>query len=154
MTFRYKECLEKGLLRRIPASKDKATRSMKKAEQWLTEAKKTLKGKAFDSAVLTSYMVMFHSARAILFHDGYRERSHACIARYLEEMYHKKGKLEKKWVELLDHHREVRHINQYDLSFVCTDEEARNSLNSSSQFLNRMKELLKTLIKGNGRVEI
>lgn len=83
MAFRYKDCVEKGLLRKIPASYDKATQSISKAEKWLDEANKTLSGKAFDSSVLASYMVMFHSARAILFHDGYREKSHACVARYL-----------------------------------------------------------------------
>ena len=93
MAFRYKDCIEKGLLRKIPASSDKAKQSIKKAEKWLEEARKTLNGKAFDSSVLASYMVMFHSARAILFHDGYREKSHACVARYLEEKYVKTGEL-------------------------------------------------------------
>lgn len=146
MVFNYKECLEKGLLRKIPSSKDKAQRSIKKAEKWLEEAKKTFKSKAFASSVLASYIVMFHSARAILFYDGYRERSHACIARYLEGVHVKSKKLEKKWVELLDHYREIRHIDQYDLSFICTDDEAKNAIESSSQFLDRMRDLLKVLM--------
>ena len=78
MVFNYRNCIEQGLLRRIPPSKDKTSRSVKKAEKWL-EAKKTLKSKAFDSSVLGSYMVMFHSARAILFFDGYREKSHSLV---------------------------------------------------------------------------
>ena len=147
MAFKYKDCLEKGLLRKNPSSKDKALRSVTKAEKWLGEANKTFKSKAFDSSVLASYMVMFHSARAILFYDGYRERSHACIARYLEGVYVKNKKLEKKWVELLDHHREIRHIDQYDLSFICTDDEAKSAIESSSQFLDRMHDLLKSLMR-------
>lgn len=147
MAFKYKDCLEKRLLRKIPSSKDKGQRSIKKAEKWLEEAKKTFKGKAFDSSVLASYIVMFHSARAILFYDGYRERSHACIARYLEGVHVKSKKLEKKWVELLDHYREIRHADQYDLSFFCTDDEAKNAIESSSQFLDRMRDLLKVLMK-------
>jgi uncharacterized protein (UPF0332 family) len=142
MAFRYKDCIEKGLLRKIPASGDKAKQSIKKAEKWLDEANKTLNSKALDSSVLASYMVMFHSARAILFHDGYREKSHACVARYLEEKYVNTGKLEKKWIELLDYHREVRHVDQYDLSFFSTDEEAKKGIESSIKFLNRMKSLL------------
>jgi len=147
MAFRYKDCIEKGLLRKVPASSEKAKQSIKKAEKWLEEARKALNGKAFDSSVLASYMVMFHSARAILFHDGYREKSHACVARYLEEKYAKTGKLEKKWVELLDHHREVRHVNQYDLSFFSTDEEAGKAIESSVKFLERMKSLFNSLQK-------
>lgn len=147
MAFRYKNCIEKGLLRKIPASKDKAIRSINRAEKWIGEAQKAFKGRAFDSSVLASYMVMFHSARAILFYDGYREKSHACVARYLEEKYVKVGSLEKKWIELLDHHREIRHINQYDLSFFSTDKEAKEAFESSSQFLERMKLLLDSLKK-------
>ena len=147
MAFRYRDCIEKGLLRKIPASSGKAKQSIKKAEKWLDEANKTMNSKAFDSSVLASYMVMFHSARAILFHDGYREKSHACVARYLEEKYFKTGKLEKKWIELLDHNREVRHIDQYDLSFFSTDEEAKNAIESSIKFFNRMKSLFSSLLK-------
>ena len=117
MPFNYNDCMREGLLRKIPPSKDKATQSLKKAREWLKEAENSLKGDAFNSSILASYMVMFHAARTILFLDGFREKSHACVARYLEEKYVKTGKLDKKWMELLDHSREIRHDDQYDLSF-------------------------------------
>ncbi len=96
MPFRFKDCIEKGLLRKIPASEDNAVRSIKKAEGWFKEAERSYQSEAYDSSVLSSYMVMFHSARAILFLDGYREKSHACIARYLEDNYVAGKKLEKR----------------------------------------------------------
>jgi uncharacterized protein (UPF0332 family) len=147
MQLRFKDCIEKGLLRKLPASEDNAVRSITKAESWLKEAEKSFQGEAYDSSVLSSYLAMFHSARAILFLDGYREKSHTCVARYLEEQYVSKKKLEKKWVELLDHHREIRHNDQYDLSFYSSDEEAKEAFESAGQFLQRMKYLLNTLKK-------
>jgi len=147
MPLKFKDCIEKGLLRKIPASEDNALRSLNKAERWLNEAEKSFQGEAYDSSVLSSYLAMFHSARAILFLDGYREKSHVCVARYLEEHYANKKKLEKKWVELLDHHREIRHDDQYDLSFYSSDEEAKEALESAGQFLQRMKHLLDSLKK-------
>lgn len=147
MVFSYDNCVKQGLLRKIPPSKDKAFRSIEKSEKWLKEAEKTLKSEAFNSSVLASYMVMFHSARAILFFDGFREKSHFCVARYLEEKYVKTGKLEKKWVELFDHHREIRHDDQYDLSFFSTKEEAEKALKSAKEFLSRMKQLLNLISK-------
>src|SRR3990170_7789945 len=147
MPLRFKNCIEKGLLRKIPASEDNAIRSINKAKHWLREAETTLQSEAYDSSVLSSYLAMFHSARAILFIDGYREKSHACVARYLEEQYVNKKKLEKKWVELLDHHREIRHDDQYDLSFYSSDEEAKEALESAEHFLQRMKHLLDYLKK-------
>jgi uncharacterized protein (UPF0332 family) len=147
MQLRFKDCIEKGLLKKLPASEDNAIRSINKAESWLKEAEKSFQGEAYDSSVLSSYLAMFHSARAILFLDGYREKSHACVARYLEEQYVSKKKLEKKWVELLDHHREIRHNDQYDLSFYSSDEEAKEAFESAGQFLQRMKHLFNTLKK-------
>ncbi len=147
MPLRFKNCIEKGLLRKIPASEDNAIRSINKAKHWLREAETTLQSEAYDSSVMSSYLVMFHSARAILFFDGYREKSHVCVARYLEEQYVNKKKLEKKWVELLDHHREIRHENQYDLSFFSTDEDTVNALEVAKQFFERMKLLIGTLKK-------
>lgn len=90
---------------------------------------------------------MFHSARAILFLDGYREKSHACVARYLEEQYVHKKKLEKRWVELLDHHREIRHEDKYDLSFFSSEGEAKEALKAAGHFFQRMKHLLDSLKK-------
>ena len=90
---------------------------------------------------------MFHAARTILFLDGFREKSHACVARYLEEKYVKTGKLDKKWMELLDHSREIRHNDQYDLSFFSTKEEAENALKSANDFLVAMDSLFKVILK-------
>ena len=142
MAFKYSDCLDRGLIRRIPPSEDNAVRSIKKADKWLKDSVTTLKSKSYDSSVLASYMAMFHSARAILFRDGFREKSHACIARYLEEVYVKTGKLEKKWIELLDHHREVRHNDQYSLDFFSTKEDAVHALESAEKFCSRMKGLI------------
>ncbi len=147
MPFNYNDCMREGLLRKIPPSKDKATQSLKKAREWLKEAENSLKGDAFNSSILASYMVMFHAARTILFLDGFREKSHACVARYLEEKYVKTGKLDKKWVELLDHSREIRHNDQYDLSFFSTKEETENALKSANDFLAAMDSLFRAILK-------
>jgi uncharacterized protein (UPF0332 family) len=90
-------------------------------------------------------MSMFHAARSILFNDGYREKSHACIARYLEEKYVKTKRLDIRWVELLNHNREVRHDDQYNLSFFSTNKEAENAFKSAEDFLNAMEGLLKSI---------
>jgi len=147
MPFNNNDCMKEGLLRRIPPSKDKGAQSIKKAHEWLKEAEESLKAGAHGSAILASYTTMFHSARAILFFDGFREKSHACVARYLEEKYVKTGKLDKKWVELLDHARQVRHDDQYDLSFFSTKEEAEKSLESAKDFITALEGLFKVISK-------
>lgn len=147
MPFNYNDCIKEGLLKKIPPSKDKAVQSFKKAHEWLREAENSLKGEAFGSAILASYTAMFHDARAILFFDGFREKSHACVARYLEEKYIKTGKLDKKWVDLLDYSREIRHNDQYDLSFFSTKEEAGKALESARDFVSSIEVLFKLISK-------
>ncbi len=81
----YENCFKRGLLRKIQPSKEKGMRSLEKAEEWVEESEKNITVFAYDSCISSSYMAMFHSARAILFRDGVREKSHYCLARYLEK---------------------------------------------------------------------
>ena len=134
--------MRKRLLRRVTPSADKAKLSMKRAESWLEEAEKSLNNELYDSCLISSYLAMFHSTRAVLFRDGWREKSHFCIARYLEEMYVKKGKLEREWIDLFDRLRETRHADQYDVSYFATKEEAESALNIAFEFVERMEKLL------------
>ena len=87
---------------------------------------------------------MFHSARAQLYLDGYREKSHYCVARHLEK-YVASGHLEARWVDLLDHYREQRHESQYRFNFVVTVADAEASLATSKEFVDRMAALKETI---------
>lgn len=144
--FDFEDCMREGLLRNVPPSKEKADGSIRAANKWLEEAEKNLSSEAFNSSVISSYLAMFHAARAILFLDGFREKSHYCIARYIEEKYVKKKLLESKWVELLDHYRELRHNSQYDVSFFTSKSEAETALETAKHLVNRMKELLRKIL--------
>jgi len=140
--FDFEDCVREGLLRRVPPSPNNADYSMTTACKWLKEAEKDFESGAFNSSILASYLAMFHAARALLFFDGFREKSHYCIARYLDEKYAKSGALEKRWIELLDHYREMRHSSQYDINFFTNRQEAENALKNAKKFTDEMKILL------------
>ncbi len=137
----YKECLEDGLLRKIPVSREEAENSLKTARKWLDEAEKNLSAGALNSSAISSYLAMFHASRSILFRDGFREKSHYCIARFLEDNYVKKKQLEEEWVLLLDHYRGLRHDDQYGTDFYVTKEEAGEALSVASRFVERIEKL-------------
>lgn len=145
--FNYRECIEKGLIRKTTPSKDKAIRSLKSSHIWLKEAEKNYSNNALRSSLLSAYLAVFHAARSILFFDGYREKSHACLARYLEENYVKKGFLELKWVEMLDHFRELRHSDQYSFNFFPSEEEIKEAMEKSKKFVERMDMLLQQKLR-------
>lgn len=145
--FDYHDCIRENLLRPVPQSAYKAEESISASKKWLQEAEKGMANGAFNSSVISSYLSMFHSSRAILIFDGFREKSHYCIARYLEEKYVKTGRLEAKWIELLDHIREIRHDSQYDAKFFATPEDAKSTLDISKDFLKRIRMLLDEIEK-------
>ena len=139
--FSLEDCIEQGLLRRIAPSASAAESSLKTSERWLEEAEKGLKAGAYNSSVMSSYLAMFHSARAVLFRDGIREKSHYCVSRYLEK-YVKEGRLEGKWVALLDYSQELRHDSRYDAVFITSEKEAGQSLGTAREFVERIKALV------------
>ncbi len=142
MHFTLHEMIEKGMLRRIPSSSEKAIESIRTSEQWLKESEQTFKAKSFRSSLLTSYLALFHVSRAVLFADGFREKSHVAVVRYLEEVYASKGKLELKWIETLDYYRELRHSDQYSTAFIISEKEAKDALVVSREFHERIKLFL------------
>ncbi len=118
------DCFERGLLRRVEPSLSKSEQSLIQAGEWLSEAEKNLEAKALRSALSSAYLAVFHSARAVLFRDGVREKSHFCIGLYLQK-YVEEGTLEEEWPMLFDRIRSVRHADQYSYMALPTHEEVR-----------------------------
>lgn len=138
---RLTDCFERGLLRRVESSLEKAQSSLVQAHEWVDEAKKDLEIGAVRSALAAVYMGYFHAARAVLFRDGVREKSHYCIGLYLE-MYADKGQLEEEWVALFDHIRGLRQADQYSLEARPTNQEAASAIEGAGRFIVRMEKLL------------
>ena len=138
--YSLEDCIRDGLIRSIPKSAVRAENSIVAAEKWLREARATLVAGAYNASMMCSYLVMFHSARSILYRDGYRKKSHYCVARYLES-YVSGGDLEMDWIDLLDHYREQRHRNQYDLNLNASEKEAEDAFDAAKRFLGRIKRL-------------
>ncbi|WP_052353281.1 HEPN domain-containing protein [Methermicoccus shengliensis] len=136
----YEECFRRGLLRYVEPSKEKSQESIKRAKEWLNEAMINFESGAFRSALLSTYLAVFHSARAVLFRDGVREKSHYCVGVYLEK-YVNQNLLEEKWVVVFDRMRSTRHEDQYTFH-APTSEEVKSSIDTARQFIKRMEELL------------
>jgi uncharacterized protein (UPF0332 family) len=113
-----KECFRKRLLRKIPPSKGLAKKSLKQARSFLRETDDLLNLEKERMAVIALYNAFFHAARALLFKDGIKEKSHFCIARYLEEYYVKKKLLDIKFLNYLETLRDLRHETQYSVEEV------------------------------------
>ncbi len=140
---RLDECYERGLLRRVGASNEKALLSLVQAREWVTEAGYDCEAGALRSAIMAAYMGYFHAARALLFRDGVREKSHYCIGVYLES-YSESGLLEDEWILQFDHMRGLRQNDQYSLDARPMVQEVRQAIVDAEKFIGRMEQLVKT----------
>ncbi len=129
------ECFQKGLLKRISPDTDNADRSLKLSLENIGDAEENLGIHRYRVVAVLSYTAMFHAARAILFKDGIKERSHECIPVYLKEKY---PELETS-ANVLDSYRRFRHDAIYGLDFVIDENEARACLETSKEFLEKIK---------------
>jgi len=134
------ELIKKGILKRIPASRERAEKSIEKAEMYLSEAKQTLKIGVNDLVIIAAYSSIFHSARSILFYDGVGERAHFAIYEYLIE---KHGDIGKEILNSFDSFRSLRHSVAYGLDTKVEKKDAENIIEFAQEFLEKVKTYLK-----------
>ena len=142
LRIEFQDCIEQGLLRKMVPSLEKARKGLRKAQIFLAQAKRAFDVKAYDSCLMTCYQAIFLSAKAVLFKDGYREKSHACVARYIEEKYAKQGKIELKWIDLLDRYRDLRHDDEYDVFFFASKKDCEDLIKFASEFVEQMEKII------------
>jgi uncharacterized protein (UPF0332 family) len=134
------ELFNKGLLKEIPPSRERAEKSIKKAEMYLSEAKQTLEIGVNDLVIIASYSSIFHSARSILFSDGIGERAHFAIYEYLIEKHDDIGK---EILHAFDSFRKLRHSVAYGLDTKVEKKDAENIIEFAEEFLEKVKKYLK-----------
>lgn len=138
-----KECFEKRLLRRISPSRGLAKKSLKQARSFLKEAHDLLDLEKERMAVIALYNAFFHIARALLFKDGVKEKSHFCIARYLEEYYVKKKLLDIRFLNYLETLRDLRHETQYSVEEVEIEQDLDKTYIVCSDFVDVVEKLVR-----------
>jgi len=138
------ECFEKGLLVRGRASEETIRSTLQLARHNIERAKGNFNMEYFDVAFTLAYQAMLHSARALLFRDGIKERSHACVVLYLKEKYGKNPELIKH-LNLLDSYRISRHEIVYRGGHV-SKEEASIAINDAEGLLSIVRAILSAAV--------
>ncbi len=137
----FDSCVAEGLLRKIAPSKIQSDEQLKKAGVLLAEAKIALENDSPNSAVIGGYSAMLDAARAVLFRDGWREKSHACVASYLRAKYVKE--IGVSTIDLFDEYRDKRHKTMYSGDYYPDTEEAERVVEFAEEFLQKIEALMK-----------
>lgn len=136
----FEECLQKGKLRDFPAGKRLSEKELKSADGDLIEAKESYKNKKFKWATIQGYYSMFHTARALVYSQGVRERSHYCLIVALKEFFVSKKLLSPKIAEMLQHGKTLREGADYYSQW--SEEGAKQLIENADTFLNKAKQML------------
>ncbi len=85
--MRVDDCFKKRLLRISKPDSLKVAKALEMAKVKNERARDLFENGFFEESIVSSYTSMFQAARALLFHDGVVEKSHACVVAYLREKY-------------------------------------------------------------------
>ncbi|MBM3284039.1 HEPN domain-containing protein [Candidatus Gottesmanbacteria bacterium] len=136
----FSECLEKGKIKSYPKISEKLEMERGAAKDDLAAAKRMLKRGEFKYATITGYYSLFHSARALLYSRGFRERSHYCLRVAIAHLFVRENLLEEKFLEYFDEALGLREAADYQSLF--SKDGAERAVGGASKFLRATKEIL------------
>jgi len=136
--MKLQDCFKEGLLRKTNPSKQYAIKSLENSLVYIQNAKDNLKMDNNNLVIFCSYTAMFHSARALLFKDGIKERSHLCIVSYIQETYPRLRRLSNQ----LDAYRRNRHNTLYALDFLISEVEAQQAIEDAEIFYKQINYII------------
>lgn len=136
----FAACLKAGRIRSFPPGPEIVPAEMHSARSDLDEAKRTLAAGGHKWATIQAYYSMFHTARALVYARGFRERSHRCLVIALRALYVTAGKLESEFVEGLQAGKMLRENADYYSNF--SEAGATKSVQLASAFYDRAQVLV------------
>lgn len=99
VTKEFEECRAKKRITEFPRAKNLVAKELSQAAADLSTARESIENDNYKWATIQAYYSMFHSARALLYSKGFRERSHYCLIVAIRSLYVDTGLLSYKVVE-------------------------------------------------------
>lgn len=109
------------------------------AESDLKEAENSLAREEYKWATIQGYYSVFHSARALLYSKGFREKSHYALLQAMQELV--KDELENSLIKGFEEAMNLRQEADYGLTF--SEDGARDTVQTAHAFMARAKTILK-----------
>ena len=133
------DCIRKGLLRSHSFPDETIQKELENAKRHLKNSERNYEFDMMDVSIVSSYTSMFHAARALLFIDGYKERSHVCLGAFLRECYPEL----KEYANAFDIYRKNRHESLYGIDYEPLDSDAQTGIDFAKEFIERVQEIIK-----------
>ena len=134
----FRRFVEEGKLTGISIDRKLVLKEIEGAVSDLAEAKDSLLRKKFKWATVQGYYSMFHSARALVYSEGFREKSHYALFVALRELF--RNQLE---LEIIHNFEEAMNLREEaDYGLVFSEGGATSIVDNAEKFLKKAKEIL------------
>ncbi len=126
-------------LMRAQISKDMIYKEIEAAQTDLQDAQDSLQNNKFKWATIQGYYSMFHSARALLYSKGLREKSHYALFLALRALFSRE--IEDSLIRQFEECMGLRQEADYGLKFSETG--ASDAIDGAEKLLSKSKRILK-----------
>lgn len=113
MSPEFKKCLERGKIKKFSPGPRLANKEIRLANEDRQAAIKSMSEGNMRWSIIQAYYSMFHSARALLYSRGFRERSHYCLIEAVRDLFVKAKKLDPLLLEALQEAKTLREEADY-----------------------------------------
>jgi len=141
MSIEFQKAIDRKKILRFPQGKHLVREELKQSQDDLREALDRFNSSKYKYATITGYYSMFHSARALLYSKGYREKSHYFLVVALTSLYVEKAILSEEIVKELHDAMVLREDADYHAKF--SREGAETVLKAAKELLSASKSILK-----------
>lgn len=143
MKITFKDCLIKKRIFPFEPAKHLVKLEIEDAESDLHSAREELAKSGFKWATIKGYYSIFHSARALLYSRGYREKGHYCLYLAIKEFFVKEKKLDPALAEEFNNCMILREEADYRRKF--SEKGASATIKSAERFLKAVKNIFKSI---------
>jgi len=141
MIKNFEDCLKAGKIKKFSRGKDLFPKEIRLAEEDLSTAKKSFKDQNYRWCIIQIYYSMFHSARALLYFENFREHSYYCLNQAIRELYVKPGKIDIFFVEMLSETKNLREAADYHGDYSKIN--AKKLLKRAKEFIKKARETIR-----------
>ncbi len=117
MNREFKQCLENEKLIPFARGKNLVKKELSVAKNDLSDAKAGYENERYKWSTIQAYYAMFHAARALVYSQGYREKSHYCLAVALRALFVDEGKMDTQLVRDFLNAMNLREAADYEAEF-------------------------------------
>lgn len=117
---------------------------IKRAQRYLKSAELLLKDGDFESTVSRAYYAMFYAVEAALLTKGLSFSSHKGVISAFGENFVKTSIFPREMSRELNRAFEKRQIGDYEYTFVISENEAKQMLQSGKEFVDKIARWLDT----------